>query len=79
VIDGQLVTLLFIREALEEVGYDATEAPDGENEIELCRQSKFDLIVTDILMPEKDGMGSDRIDESRIFINSIELEQNGVT
>ena len=41
---------------LEKVGHDVTEATDGNIGIALFRQTPFDLIITDIIMPEKEGL-----------------------
>ncbi len=37
-------------------GHQVALAEDGEKGIELYRKKKFDLIITDILMPNKDGI-----------------------
>lgn len=41
--------------ALRNNGYDVTEASDGERGLTEYRKKPFDLVITDILMPEKDG------------------------
>jgi DNA-binding response OmpR family regulator len=41
--------------ALRRAGHAVTEATDGGSGIEELRQRSFDLVVTDILMPETDG------------------------
>ncbi|MEI6078516.1 MAG: response regulator [Verrucomicrobiota bacterium] len=45
-----------IRQGLEEAGYAVTEAPDGKVGLKLCAQIPFDLVLTDIVMPETDGL-----------------------
>src|SRR6187399_1135838 len=40
---------------LEEAGHSATGASNGREVIELAKQQVFDLLVTDILMPDGDG------------------------
>lgn len=49
-----------IRRALGEIllfeGYEVTEAEDGNNGIEVCKNASFDLVFCDIKMPGKDGM-----------------------
>lgn len=37
-------------------GHDTITAPDGQPGIELARQFKFDLVITDIIMPNKEGL-----------------------
>lgn len=45
-----------LRMALEHFGHQVTEARDGEEGLALYRDTGADLVITDILMPEKDGM-----------------------
>lgn len=46
----------FIKDLLEEANYVVTEAKDGEEAIEIYRQNKIDLIITDVYMPIKGGL-----------------------
>ncbi len=41
---------------LEKTGYEVTEAVDGDAGISIYKQSKFDLIITDLFMPQIDGV-----------------------
>ena len=41
-------------------GYQVTEAVNGMEAVELCRQKKFDLIIMDVMMPELDGFSASR-------------------
>ena len=43
-------------EALETAGYEIVVASDGAEAIKKARDENFDLVVTDILMPKRDGM-----------------------
>ncbi len=52
--DAQVRTLL--RQILEEDGHEIREAPDGRAGLTLYRERPADLVITDILMPERDGM-----------------------
>ncbi len=45
-----------ISRILTSAGHEVTEAPNGAKGIKLCRTSCPDIIVTDIFMPEKDGI-----------------------
>ncbi len=49
-----------IRDLLEMIlmadGHKVTLAEDGEQGMERYRKNKFDLIITDIIMPNKDGI-----------------------
>ena len=52
--DADLATA--IQRALELHGYAVTLAPDGRQGLELQRQQPFEIVVTDIFMPETDGV-----------------------
>ena len=41
-------------------GYEAVEAADGEEAVELCRRQSFDLILLDVMMPKMDGIAACR-------------------
>ena len=41
---------------LVEVGYDVSGASNGEEGMRLFRKNPFDLIITDVVMPEKEGL-----------------------
>lgn len=45
-----------LSEMLTREGYEVASAPDGNVGTVLFRQNPADLIVTDMVMPEKDGM-----------------------
>jgi len=52
--NDQLRSLL--REILELGNYVVTEAPNGDIGARLFRQQPADLVITDIFMPEKEGL-----------------------
>ncbi len=39
-------------------GHEVTEAGDGIEAVELCRNNTFDIIIMDIMMPELDGFSA---------------------
>ena len=41
-------------------GYQVSEAVDGMEAVEICKQKKFDLIIMDVMMPELDGFSACR-------------------
>ncbi len=41
---------------LEDLGYDVVSAEDGQRGMRLFRSEKPDLVITDIIMPEKEGI-----------------------
>lgn len=46
-----------LKETLELEGFTVFEAKDGEEALERWHDKKPDLIITDILMPKKEGLG----------------------
>ncbi len=52
--DEQLRRML--RHALERSGYAVVEAQNGVEGLRLFKESPVDLVITDILMPEKEGL-----------------------
>ncbi len=51
--DNNILTGLV--DTLESEGYVATPASDGRNALELFMKNRFDLVILDIMMPEKSG------------------------
>jgi YesN/AraC family two-component response regulator len=45
-----------LREVLELAGYEVMEASNGKEGINLYRKTPADMIITDIVMPGKDGI-----------------------
>ena len=45
-----------IRRILEGAGYSVQEAPDGVQGVQTYREQRPDLVLTDIFMPEKEGL-----------------------
>lgn len=45
-----------LRSMLERAGYTVLDAPDGRKGLALWRQQPTDVVVTDIFMPEQDGV-----------------------
>jgi CheY-like chemotaxis protein len=56
IVDDEPQIRNMLREWLTRNGYDVVDAPDGKQAIELLRRESFDVVVADILMPEKDGL-----------------------
>lgn len=57
VIEDEKITNDLITYNLKEQGYSVVQAFDGERAIETLQRMKFHLIITDIVMPGKDGYG----------------------
>ena len=45
-----------LREMLEREGYDVLDAPDGKEGLRIYQENDIDLVISDVLMPEKDGI-----------------------
>jgi CheY-like chemotaxis protein len=45
-----------LREMLEDANHRTVEAPDGKAALELYRQEAVDLVITDLIMPVKEGI-----------------------
>ena|SRR5690606_8319595 len=43
--------------ALQFVGYDVTEATNGQEAVQILDQKSFDLLILDLAMPEINGVG----------------------
>jgi YesN/AraC family two-component response regulator len=57
IIDDEAPIRSMLRLILEREGYQVIEAPDGVEGIRHYRQQPTDLIITDLIMPNKDGIG----------------------
>ena len=55
-IEDESQTRKMLRQMLEGDGYEVIEAPEGEIGIELYKEKQADLVITDIIMPGKEGM-----------------------
>ena len=56
VADDEEPIRLLIEQWLKPLGHAVTCVPDGTQAIKLLKRERFDLVVTDILMPESDGL-----------------------
>ena len=55
-IDDEIQVRDVLRTVLERVGYEVTEAGDGVEGLLIYAEGNIDLVVTDIIMPEKGGI-----------------------
>lgn len=56
VIDDDVQVRGMLRAVLQEAGYEILEAEDGNKGLRLFRDNEVDLIITDIIMPDKEGL-----------------------
>ncbi len=55
VIDDDDLIRVMLHQMLEDAGYDVAVAANGDEGIKLFHEQAADLIITDIIMPEKEG------------------------
>jgi two-component system, chemotaxis family, chemotaxis protein CheY len=56
VIDDEEPVRTVLRQMLEKDGYEVEEAPDGAVGLSLLQDHPIDLVITDLFMPEKEGI-----------------------
>ena len=69
IIDDEQPVRSVFRRALERAGHEVSEAGDGQAGLKQIAASSFDLVVTDIVMPEMEGIE---------FILQVRREQPGL-
>jgi DNA-binding response OmpR family regulator len=55
-IDDEEAVRRSVGEILKRAGYEVHSAEDGKSGLELFQKFSFDLLITDLLMPERDGL-----------------------
>ncbi len=56
IIDDEPTALDLLRRILEMCGYEVLSAVNGQEGVELFQQHACDLVITDMVMPVKDGL-----------------------
>lgn len=56
VVDDDPECAALLEAVCQEMGHDVVSAQDGESALRKVRSEAFDVVVTDVLMPEKDGL-----------------------
>jgi CheY-like chemotaxis protein len=56
VFDDEPSILLMLKKMLEKAGHDVDVALNGREGLEMFEKNKPDLLITDIIMPEKEGL-----------------------
>jgi CheY-like chemotaxis protein len=82
VIDDEAPIRSILRRSLERFGHEVVEAPDGSAGTRLFESSSFDLVITDLFMPEKEGIETildlrERYPEVKILVVSGGLPSPG--
>lgn len=55
-IDDDPLVAFTVERMLQGAGHDIIRATDGEKGIKLLKESRVDLVITDIIMPVKEGI-----------------------
>jgi len=56
IIDDDPQILNMLGQTLEREGHKVVDAPNGKEGLKLYRENPTDLVITDLIMPEKDGI-----------------------
>lgn len=56
IVDDEVILRKILSRELKMVGYHVVEAGDGEEALRILNSQVFDLVVTDMKMPKKDGI-----------------------
>ena len=71
--DDALIRSLAVK-TLQSAGYAVDESADGDDAVSKLRKKKFDLVVTDIVMPGRDGISvTDHIRNSGLPVQVIAM------
>lgn len=56
VVDDEKDTCLLLSQVLEKEGYDVDTASTGKEALSILKKKKINLVITDLKMPEMDGL-----------------------
>ncbi len=56
VVDDEKDTCLLLSQVLEKEGYDVDTASSGKEALSILKKKKINLVITDLKMPEMDGL-----------------------
>lgn len=78
IVDDEEPIRHLLRSILEGDGHRVIEAADGREGLTLYRQAPTDLVITDILMPERDGMEV-TLELTREFLDAKVIAMTGAS
>ena len=78
IVDDEDPVRDLLRRILEEDGHEVREASNGQDGLNLYRQAPADLVITDILMPARDGMDI-TLELTREFLDARVIAVTGAT
>ena len=58
IVDDEPAIRLLVKKYADFEGYESEEAADGMEAVFKCRQSAYDIIIMDVMMPELDGFSA---------------------
>ncbi len=56
IVDDEDLVRMTVRQALETAGHKVLEAADGQEALEILEKHALELVITDIIMPGKEGI-----------------------
>lgn len=56
IVEDSAAVRMALAEVVAALGHTVEQAPDGRAAIETLQTERFDLVITDVLMPEADGV-----------------------
>ena len=68
VVDDDKEIVRIVRAYLEKAGYSVLSAYDGETALHIIRSDRPDLIVLDLMLPDRDGWDITRIVRERSVV-----------
>ena len=78
IIDDESVARNTLKHQLEPAGYKVVVANNGNEGIQFCQKIPIDIVITDIIMPEKDGIETiDEISRNHPNIKIIAISAGG--
>ncbi len=79
IVDDVVHIAKIIEKILTKEGYETAVCHDGQQAIEKLKKSKFDIIVSDVIMPNKDGFDIlNYLEEEKLDIKIIMMTGGGV-
>jgi len=56
IIDDDDALRIVLKASLEQMGHTVVESTDGRNGVECYKDEAFDVVLTDLIMPDKEGI-----------------------
>jgi CheY-like chemotaxis protein len=73
IVDDEDVIRKFLKIHLTKQGYEVTEAEDGQKALDRVGEKRFDLIICDVMMPNKNGWEVVKAVKSDPVLNEIPI------